>query len=151
MSHDPRRRAAPPVAPGLAVGITEDMIHALVHAFYDAVRRDPLLEPVFAAAVDGWEPHLDKMCAFWSSIALMTGAYKGTPMQAHAVLPDITPDHFTRWLQLFGATAMRVCPPDAAAFFIDRAERIAQSLQLGIALHRGESVAPELRAVARQR
>lgn len=141
MSRDPH-----PMAPGLAAGITDDTIHTLVHAFYHRVRRDPDLAPVFDAAIDDWAPHLEKMCAFWSSVVLMTGRYKGTPMQAHAALPRIGAEHFTRWLELFRATASEVCAPPAAALFIDRAERIAQSLQLGIALHRGESLVPELRA-----
>ncbi|MDP3369743.1 MAG: preprotein translocase subunit TatC, partial [Brevundimonas sp.] len=34
---------------------------------------------------------------------------------------------------LFEATADEVCPPAAAAHFIERARRIAESLELGIA------------------
>ena len=30
------------------------------------------------------------------------------------------------------------CPPEAAALFVDRAERIAQSLEMGIAVSRGQ-------------
>jgi hemoglobin len=63
-------------------------------------------------------------------------------MKAHAELPEITPAHFQRWLALFQATAIKTCPPGAAAVFVDRAKRIAESLQLGIALHRGEGIVP---------
>jgi hemoglobin len=35
------------------------------------------------------------------------------------------------------ATASEVCPREAAAHFVERARRIAQSLELGIATHRG--------------
>jgi hypothetical protein len=45
--------------------------------------------------------------------------------------------HFDRWLQLFERTARGVCPPAAAAHFIERAQRIAQSLELGIAAGHG--------------
>ncbi len=127
-------------APGVDAGVTEAMIHNLVHRFYDRVRRDPLLGPVFNTTVEDWSTHLDKLCAFWSSVTLMTGRYKGTPMQTHAALPDISAAHFTRWLELFSATAHEVCPPAAAALFVDRAERIARSLQMGIAIERGEGV-----------
>lgn len=139
MSRDPH-----PKAPGTAVGITEPMIETLVHAFYARVRIDPLLGPVFNRAIDDWDKHLAKLCAFWSSVTLMTGRYKGTPMKAHAELPEITSAHFERWLALFQATAIGTCPPDAAAVFVDRANRIAESLQLGIALHRGEGIARPL-------
>ena len=57
-------------------------------------------------------------------------------MQAHFPLP-IEPQHFDRWLALFEETAAEVCPPVAAEHFIERARRIAQSLELGVALQAG--------------
>lgn len=126
-----------PLAPGLAAGVTEDMIRGLVVEFYARVRRDALLGPVFNTAIDDWDAHLDKLCAFWSSVTLMSGRYKGTPMRAHAALPGIEARHFERWLALFSATAEEICPPAAAAMFRERAARIAVSLQLGIAAQRG--------------
>jgi len=131
-----------PQAPGTAVGITEPMIERLVHTFYARVRQDGMLGPIFNGAIADWDAHLDKLCAFWSSVTLMTGRFKGTPMKVHAELPDITPAHFDRWLAIFQATAIKTCPPDAAAVFVDRARRIAESLQMGIALHRGEGLVP---------
>lgn len=130
-------RDAHPKAPGLEAGVNEEMIRDLVHEFYARVRRDALLGPVFNTAIEDWDAHLDKLCAFWSSVTLMTGLYKGTPMKVHAELPQISPAHFRQWLGLFRTTAAEVCPPDAAALFTNRAERIAESLQLGIAVHRG--------------
>jgi len=41
--------------------------------------------------------------------------------------------HFDRWLLLFRETAIEVSPSIAAAHFIERADRIAESLELGIA------------------
>ena len=41
--------------------------------------------------------------------------------------------HFDRWLAIFAETAQDLCPPAAAAHFIDRARRIAGSLALGVA------------------
>jgi hemoglobin len=108
------------------------VIDRLVRAFYTRVREDELIGPVFAAQVKDWEPHLQRMCAFWSSVALMTGVYHGQPMQKHLPLP-IDSHHFDRWLQLFAATARDLCPPEAADLFIERATRIAESLELGLA------------------
>lgn len=114
-------------------GVTEAMISDLVHAFYARVRADPDLGPIFEGAIRGvWEPHLQKMCAFWSSVMLTSGRYKGNPMAAHLRHKSIRPFHFDRWLALFRETAQQVCPPDAASAFIDRAERIADSLQRGM-------------------
>lgn len=128
-------RKPDPRAPGTAAGVTEPMIRDLVHAFYANVRHDAVLGPIFEAEIEDWPAHLETMCAFWSSVTLMSGRYKGQPMLAHAKIPDISRSHFARWLVLFRDTASEVCPADAADLFIDRAERIAQSLQIGIALH----------------
>lgn len=127
------------VGPGLAVGVTEPMIREVVHAFYAKVRADPALGPIFNRAIgDGWDTHLAKLCDFWSSVLLMTGRFKGSPMTAHSRLADIRPTHFARWLHLFEQTAEQLCPPEAAALFVARSQMIARSLQLGIAVSRGE-------------
>tara|TARA_R110002051_G_scaffold20499_7_gene55858 strand:+ start:6462 stop:6968 length:507 start_codon:yes stop_codon:yes gene_type:complete len=113
-------------------GIDEPMIARLVDAFYDRVREDALIGPVFADRIRDWGPHLAQMKLFWSSVALMTGVYHGRPMPKHLPLP-VDGRHFDRWLELFRATARDICPPAAADHFIERAERIAESLELGIA------------------
>jgi hemoglobin len=118
-------------------GIDMAMIERLVRAFYGRARHDPLIGPVFERHVVDWEAHIPRMCDFWSSVALMSGRYHGQPMIAHLPLPIDTP-HFDRWLELFAETAREVCPPAAAALFVDRAHRIADSLELGIAAQKGE-------------
>lgn len=120
--------------------VTEPMIHALVHAFYAKVQTDPALGPVFnrVIAADDWPPHLAKMCDFWSSVTLMTGRFKGSPMQAHLQVGGIRRTHFARWLHLFQQTAEEVCPPDAAAIFVEKSQMIARSLQMGLHLANGE-------------
>jgi hemoglobin len=126
-------------------GLDEAILAALVHRFYDRVRADPVLGPVFAARISGWEPHLERMVAFWSSVALMTGRYHGAPVPAHATLP-VGWGHFERWLALFRETAHEVCPPAGAAHVIERAERIAQSLHMAVqeAARSGTDAAPAL-------
>jgi hemoglobin len=118
-------------------GIDEAMIERLVRAFYDRGRRDPLIGPIFESQVQDWEGHIARLCAFWSSVALMSGRYHGQPMAAHLPLPIDTP-HFDRWLEIFGAAVHDSCPPAAAAHFLDRAHRIADSLELGVAFRKGE-------------
>ncbi len=127
---------ADPRAPGSAAGVSEAMIAKLVDAFYERARSDPLLGPVFDRTLEDWSDHLGRMRDFWSSVTLMSGRYKGKPIPAHVKLPDIGAAHFNRWLELFRETAREVCSPPAAALFAERAERIADSLQLGIAFHR---------------
>lgn len=124
-------------------GIDDAMIDRLVRGFYGRARADALLGPVFAARIkdDEWEPHIERIDEFWSSVALMTGVYHGQPMQLHVGLP-VDAQHFDRWLELWAETARDLCPPAAAEHFIERAGRIAQSLELGIAMQRGLMLKP---------
>ncbi len=141
------RRAA--LAPGAQVGIDEAMVHRMVHSFYARIREDEMLGPIFNDAIaDRWDTHLANMVDFWSSVVLMTGRYSGRPMAAHLMLdakrgehrmPRLDQPHFDRWLELFRATAAEICPPQAAALFVSRAEKIAQSFVMGLRFQRGET------------
>lgn len=130
------RRAAYAADVRARTGIEEAMITRLVHTFYERVRADAVLAPIFAVRIADWEPHLARMVDFWTSVTLMSGRYHGQPMPKHAAL-DVDAGHFDRWLALFESTANEVCPPAAAAHFTEKARMIAQSLELGIAISRG--------------
>ena len=106
----PERRAAITAEITARTGIDDAMIERLVRAFYGRAVEDPLIGPIFAAGIEDWEAHIARLCDFWSSVALMTGRYHGTPMQAHLPLP-LDRAAFERWLMLFGQTAQAVCPP----------------------------------------
>jgi hemoglobin len=112
-------------------GLDEKRLTELVHRFYGKVRADGTLGPIFADRITDWEPHLARMVAFWSSVALMTGRYHGAPVPAHTGLP-VTQGHFDHWLALFRETAHEVCTPQGADHVIIRAERIARSLLMAV-------------------
>ncbi|WP_413668972.1 group III truncated hemoglobin [Mucilaginibacter sp. Mucisp86] len=79
-------------------------IKLLVDEFYTRVRLDGLLGPVFAEVIkDDWQPHLDKMYAFWNAALFGVPGFKGNPFARHAPLP-IGNAHFDRWLELFKDT-----------------------------------------------
>ena len=80
--------------------------------FYGKIRTDAELGPIFNRAIADWDPHLEKMCAFWSSVMRMSGRYHGNPMATHLRLKTVRPEHFQRWLALFGETARELCPPE---------------------------------------
>jgi hemoglobin len=132
-----------------STGIDDAMIERLVRTFYGRVQADPLIGPVFAARIKDWDAHITKLCAFWSSVALMTGRYHGQPMQAHLELP-VAAEHFDRWIAIFEATANELCSPVAAEHFIERARRIADSFELGIAGRQGRIARPRFSTVVRQ-
>ena len=127
----PIRSARPAVTQEVMerTALSEAVLTDLVHRFYDKVRLDPVLGPIFADRIGDWEPHLEKMVDFWSSVALMTGRYHGSPVAKHEGLPLIW-QHFERWLDLFRQTAREVCTHEGATHVVARAERIAHSLHL---------------------
>jgi hemoglobin len=113
--------------------LTEGTLSAFLDAFYAKVRRDRELAPVFSAAIrdEEWPAHLRAIEDFWSTVLFKTGRYKGNPFGAH-VDKGIRQDHFARWLALFEETAgERFAAADAAAL-VERAQRIARSLEAGL-------------------
>lgn len=121
--------------------VNEDSIAEMVDTFYLAVRRDPLLGPIFAGVIgDLWTPHLLKMKAFWSSVLLASGTYKGNPMIAHLKLPLLTARHFERWLELWRATAAALCSQELAQVFVQRAESIGGNLLSAISQYHSPAI-----------
>jgi hemoglobin len=108
-------------------------IERLVDRFYDRVQRDPVLGPIFNPAVHDWPEHKRTLVAFWSSVALRSGTYRGNPMAAHRPHP-IEAGHFDQWLALWRETADEVLSPAHAALFGEYASRIARSLKYGLGL-----------------
>ncbi|MEO7411560.1 MAG: group III truncated hemoglobin [Sphingomicrobium sp.] len=122
----------------LAIGIDDAFISTLVDRFYDSVRKDDLLGPIFAARVSDWPTHLDRMKSFWSSVLHNSGAYSGNPMLKHLAIPGLDRGHFDRWLTLFGVTLDGLAHDPAAARTVqERARMIATSLVNGIVIKRG--------------
>jgi hemoglobin len=113
--------------------ISEDGIHQLVDAFYTKVRRDPELAPIFLRAIPGdWQPHLNRIYAFWSSVMLTTGRYKGNPVVKHLAIPGIRRQLFERWLALFNETSSELFDDRISREFRVKAARIAESLMLAL-------------------
>ena len=75
-----------------------ERIALLVDRFYDKVRVDPQLGPVFNAAVHDWDEHKRTLTSFWCSVALRANSYRGNPMAVHRAQPAIRAEHFKRWL-----------------------------------------------------
>lgn len=121
-------------AKAAALGIDEAYVSLLVETFYERIRAHELMGPIFETAIgDRWGPHLETMKAFWASVALNAGLYSGKPVPAHTKLTKVQPWHFNIWLALFEQTLKDTAPtPGAVTYFMERAERIAKSLQLAM-------------------
>lgn len=117
-----------------AIGIDQASIDRLVETFYGRIARHPTLGPIFGTRLEGrWDEHLAKMKRFWSAIAFKNGAYGGKPVQAHMGIAGIEERLFADWLALFGETLDDLFPgPEARAWFMTTAERIAKSLFLAL-------------------
>jgi hemoglobin len=129
---------ATPIDPAIP---SRAQIEALVDCFYDRVRVDPELGPIFNAAITDWPAHKRQLTAFWASVLRREGSYRGNPMAAHRRHP-ITTAHFLRWLALWRATAEAVLTPAQAARVQAYAQRIAESLHHGLGLARARPVSP---------
>lgn len=117
-----------------AMGIDEAYISQLVDTFYSRIRVHQTLGPIFNAAIgDRWDQHLPRMKSFWASVALNAGSYSGRPVPAHQKLTTVEPGHFAIWLALFRQTLEDTAPSkEAVPYFMERAERIAESLKLAM-------------------
>jgi hemoglobin len=113
--------------------VSEENIRLLVDSFYAKVRHDSKLGPIFLRAIPGdWQPHLTKMYAFWSSVMLTSGRYKGNPVIKHLALPKFQPELFEHWLALFDETCGELFDDPVRDEFRAKAARIAESLKLAL-------------------
>jgi hemoglobin len=121
-------------------GLSEADLERVVDAFYARVRCDAMLGPIFDGAIHDWPAHLEKLHAFWSSVMLTSGRYKGQPMPAHVRHEaSITPQGFARWLELWRETTDELLDSGLAAAMQDKAGRIAESLSLGLEFYRSRA------------
>ena len=125
-----------------AAGVDAAFISDLVDRFYERIRGDEVLGPIFGRHISNWGPHLDRMKAFWRSILHNSAEFSGNPMQRHMAVHDtgaaLGEAEFSRWLQLFYATCdalatERGVAAKAARQVSERARMIADSLLTGIA------------------
>ncbi|MGB0506317.1 MAG: group III truncated hemoglobin [Pikeienuella sp.] len=118
------------------IGFTRADIRLVIDPFYAAVRQDATLGPIFNGQIGEsdaeWGPHLDKIENFWANVLLKKRSYSGNPMMVHQQVPGIKPEHFTRWLELFGEAACTALPAEKAFVISETATRIGRSLAMGL-------------------
>jgi hemoglobin len=113
---------------------SEDDIVLLVNEFYDRVRADELLGPIFNTVIgDNWDHHLPIMYNFWSAILLGSNRYHGNPVAVHFKL-DISSEHFAQWLSYFEKTVRDHFAGPTANEAISRAKSIAGIMQIKLGI-----------------
>jgi hemoglobin len=81
--------------------ISRQDVELLVDSFYEKVKKDLLLGPVFQHL--DWSKHLPNMYHFWTFNLLGEAGYTGNIIQKHLPL-KIEAAHFEQWLKLFNET-----------------------------------------------
>lgn len=111
-------------------------IEILVKAFYEKVKTDAIIGPIFNDIIQvNWEKHLPMMFDFWENTLFYTGCYTGNPMKSHQHLQEIFPltsEHFKQWLSLFTSTVDELFEGEKALLAKQRAMSISMVMQIKI-------------------
>jgi hemoglobin len=99
---------------------SREAIQKLIDSFYEKVKADKLLAPVFMH-VD-WPQHLSVMYNFWCSMMLGDQSYRGKPFKRHVHL-KLQQAHFDQWLKLFIETVDENAEGEKAMEIKDRAKK----------------------------
>lgn len=115
-------------------GLTAEIVRHVVIEFYNEIRRDEVLGPIFEEAIGShWDEHIERIIQFWLTATRLGRGYDGRNfMPAHLKHASIHADQLPRWLALFRQTAVERCSPECASVLIDIAERMAETLEIGL-------------------
>ncbi len=117
---------------------TIEDIKLMVDTFYDFVRNDELLGPIFNERIaNNWPQHLEKMYRFWQTVLLHVQSYSGSPFMPHSTMP-IDKIHFDRWLLLFEKTLLENFKGEVAEDALLRANNMAKMFQYKIEYYKGK-------------
>ncbi len=88
-----------------------DDVESLVIIFYQKIRKDKILGPIFNSHIkeEEWPTHLSKLTDFWTTNLFAQKAYKGNPTVVHEKVDKnlnytIEQTHFGQWLHLWFTT-----------------------------------------------
>jgi hemoglobin len=116
-----------------------DDIKIFVDEFYLKVKKDLLIGPIFLEKIpENWQPHLEKMYAFWNAALFGMPGFRGNPFAKHAPL-NIEEKHFERWLVLFKETIQQYFNGNKATETIDRANLMASMFLNRLNLLKGDT------------
>lgn len=124
-------------------------VSQLVHAFYQKIRTDELLGPIFNNQIpdDHWPAHLEKLTDFWETNLFGVARFKGNPSQKHVQLDQKTgytigAGHFEHWLSIWYATVDELFTGDRAQRAKLAAQRMGTAQFQVIIGHRNANAEP---------
>ncbi len=101
-------------------------------SFYKKAIVDEVLAPFFIDEIgdditnEDWIDHIELLADFWLAKILGEDTYYGNFVGAHVKMPHLKRETFTRWLELFSATADEVYEPDIAKVFKKKGHQFSQ-------------------------
>lgn len=112
----------------IADAIGQERVARVVDCFYDRIRQHPSLQHPFANVHD-WPAHKAILTHFWwvtlGGKRYLDYSYQVASKHGEA---GFTPALLTDWLALFREIIQEEIPDELAAGWLERAERIGQSL-----------------------
>lgn len=111
----------------------EDNIARFIDLFYEKVLKDDLLRPIFIdiAQID-LSHHLGHIRDYWGKLLLGKTDYQRNTMEIHRALNGksrLTPEQFSKWLELFVLTAETHFDGDKTTRAIRIATNIAGNME----------------------
>ncbi len=109
--------------------INQKNIAKLMELFYEKIRKDKDLGPIFNSAIgtsdEEWKAHKAKIGNFWTGMLLGEGDYNGQPLKKHLDLPPFPQEFFEIWLSLFEESLDQIYNEEIKAVILGRAQMIA--------------------------
>ena len=121
---------------------TIEDIQLLVNTFYDRIRKNEILGPIFDGIIQNkWPEHLEKMYRFWQTVLLEEHTYFGSPFPPHAKMP-VNKTHFDQWVGLFSMTVDELFVGETANRAKWQGDRMATMFQYKIAYYQDQNGQP---------
>ena len=119
---------------------SKDDLVRLVNTFYERVKRDELIGPIFQTIIgDDWSAHLPIMYSFWNTVLFGAEGYKGQAVAKHIEIDrniPLEPAHFERWIALWKDTVDGMFAGASAAQIKQKAATMLELIKFKVATAR---------------
>ncbi|WP_348717014.1 group III truncated hemoglobin [Tenacibaculum sp. 190130A14a] len=126
---------------------TREDVYLLVSIFYQKIKKDPLLSPIFADNISykDWSIHINKLTDFWVTCLFGIPQFIGNPTKKHLIIDnkfnnELDQKHFGRWLFLWYSTIDSLFNCSVAQRAKYMAKNIATSQQMIIVENRKKNI-----------
>jgi len=112
-------------------------VFLLVTTFYDSVRKEELLGPIFNSIITDWPQHLEHLTDFWETNLFFKKKYHGDPLGKHVAVDktlggSINAMHFGVWLNLWYKTVDELFEGHVAQIAKNRARNMGTFIHLKV-------------------